>query len=117
MKGGFPHSQQIESLRSRFLVILQSTRKRGRPIGTGIDDSDRIARLSELLRIHPDLKPTTAIRIMGFSDPSAIRRLRDKYKLMLHASGAIAASPMPVLAPIGTSLPDTKADLATRPMR
>ncbi len=55
--------------------------RRGRPKGTGIDDSDRIARLAELLRIQPDLRPTTAIRLMGFSDPSAIRRLRDKYKI------------------------------------
>ncbi len=55
--------------------------RRGRPKGTGIDDSDRIARLAELLRIEPDLRPTTAIRLMGFSDPSAIRRLRDKYKI------------------------------------
>jgi hypothetical protein len=55
--------------------------RRGRPKGTGIDDSERIARLDELLRIQPDLRPTTAIRLMGFSDPSAIRRLRDKYKI------------------------------------
>ncbi len=56
--------------------------RRGRPKGTGIDDSDRIARLAELLRVRPELKPTTAIRLMGFSDPSAIRRLRDKYKVV-----------------------------------
>ena len=55
--------------------------RRGRPKGTGIDDSDRIARLDELLRVHPELRPTTAIRLMGFSNPSAIRRLRDKYKV------------------------------------
>ncbi len=56
--------------------------RRGRPKGTGINDGDRIARLAELLRVRPELKPTTAIRLMGFSDPSAIRRLRDKYKLV-----------------------------------
>ncbi len=61
--------------------MLHSPIRRGRPKGTGIDDSDRIARLDEMLRVHPDLKPTTAIRLMGYSDPSAIRRLRDKYKL------------------------------------
>lgn len=54
--------------------------RRGRPKGSGIDDADRLQRLAELLRVRPDLKPTTAIRLMGFSDPSAIRRLRDKYK-------------------------------------
>lgn len=71
--------------------MMKSTGKRGRPKGTGIDDSDRIARLAELLRVHPDLKTTTAIRVMGFSDPSAIRRLRDKYKL-------VSRSPNPTLA-------------------
>ena len=61
--------------------MLHDSTRRGRPKGTGIDDSDRIARLDELLRIRPDLRPTTAIRLMGYSDPSAIRRLRDKYKV------------------------------------
>lgn len=61
--------------------MLHTSSRRGRPKGTGIDDSDRIARLDELLRIHPELKPTTAIRMMGYSNPSAIRRLRDKYKI------------------------------------
>lgn len=61
--------------------MLHSPSRRGRPKGTGIDDSDRIARLDELLRVHPEMKPTTAIRLMGYSNPSAIRRLRDKYKI------------------------------------
>jgi hypothetical protein len=61
--------------------MLHTPIRRGRPKGTGIDDSDRIARLDEMLRVHPDLRPTTAIRLMGYSDPSAIRRLRDKYKI------------------------------------
>lgn len=61
--------------------MLHSPSRRGRPKGTGIDDNDRIARLDELLRVHPEMKPTTAIRLMGYSNPSAIRRLRDKYKI------------------------------------
>lgn len=80
--------------------MLQTKSRRGRPKGTGIDDSDRIARLAELLRMRPDLKPTTAIRSMGFSDPSAIRRLRDKYKNFVlgvngltSETGVTAASP------------------------
>lgn len=60
--------------------MIETKARRGRPIGTGIDDSDRIARLAELIKTQPELKPTTAIRVMGFSDPSTIRRLRDKYK-------------------------------------
>lgn len=59
--------------------MLQAKGRRGRPKGTGIDDSDRIARLAELISIYPELRPTTAIRKMGISDPSVIRRLRDKY--------------------------------------
>jgi hypothetical protein len=66
--------------------MLHTSARRGRPKGTGIDDSDRIARIDELLRIHPELKPTTAIRLMGVSDPSAIRRLRDKYKIFAISS-------------------------------
>jgi hypothetical protein len=61
--------------------MLHTPVRRGRPKGTGIDDNKRLAQLAELLRIRPDLRPTTAIRQMGYSDPSAIRRLRDKYKV------------------------------------
>jgi hypothetical protein len=61
--------------------MLHTPIRRGRPKGTGIDDNDRIARLDELLRVHPEMRPTTAIRLMGYSNPSAIRRLRDKYKV------------------------------------
>jgi len=61
--------------------MLHAPIRRGRPKGTGIDDNDRITRLDELLRVHPELRPTTAIRLMGYSNPSAIRRLRDKYKV------------------------------------
>jgi hypothetical protein len=61
--------------------MLHTPVRRGRPKGTGIDDNQRLAQLAELLRIRPDLRPTTAIRQMGYSNPSAIRRLRDKYKV------------------------------------
>ena len=68
--------------------MIETKARRGRPIGTGIDDSDRIARLAELLKIQPDLRPTTAIRVMGFADPSTIRRLRDKYKALQTSTAA-----------------------------
>jgi len=61
--------------------MLHTPVRRGRPKGTGINDNERLAQLDALLRIRPDLRPTTAIRQMGYSDPSAIRRLRDKYKV------------------------------------
>lgn len=89
--------------------------RRGRPKGTGIDDSDRIARLAELIRVHPDLKPTSAIKVMGITDPSIIRRLRDKYSAYLREAAAnTAATPRPAApAPIARSpAPGDKASAA-----
>ncbi|HMN38255.1 MAG TPA: hypothetical protein PKD49_11185 [Hyphomicrobium sp.] len=84
--------------------MLQAKSRRGRPKGTGIDDSDRIARLAELIRVHPELKPTTAIRVMGITDPSVIRRLRDKYtaylrNLSVEKARARAVAAQPPAAP------------------
>jgi hypothetical protein len=52
---------------------------RGRPKGTGLDDRAIIQSVIEMVAANPDLKPTTAIRSFGVTDPSAIRRLRDKF--------------------------------------
>lgn len=95
-------------------MIVQSTRKRGRPKGTGIDDSDRIARLTELLRVQPDLKPTTAIRAMGVSDPSVIRRLRDKYKHMLSLAGTNTPQPVPARVAIQGVAAETPGPFVVR---
>ncbi|CCB67752.1 MULTISPECIES: hypothetical protein [unclassified Hyphomicrobium] len=80
--------------------MLHAPVRRGRPKGTGIDDSDRIARLDELLRVHPEMKPTTAIRMMGYSDPSAIRRLRDKYKVFAMKARIELAKEMRTAVPV-----------------
>ena len=53
---------------------------RGRPKGSGIDDDKIIAKITKLLAKDPDLKPTTAIKTVGITDASSIRRLRDKLK-------------------------------------
>ncbi len=53
---------------------------RGRPVGTGIDDTERLIVLRARLAADPQLKPTTAIKALGLTDPSVIRRLRDKLK-------------------------------------
>lgn len=53
--------------------------RRGRPKGSGIDDRVRLREIAALLAANPDLRPTTAIKTMGVTDPSVIRRLRDKY--------------------------------------
>lgn len=54
-------------------------RPRGRPIGTGIDDSAHIEKL-KTLSSKTGLKLTPLIRSIGFTDPSHIRRIRDKFK-------------------------------------
>lgn len=53
--------------------------RRGRPKGTGIDDRGHLQRIAAMLASDPELKPTTAIKSLGVTDPSIIRRLRDKF--------------------------------------
>lgn len=60
--------------------MAEVPRKRGRPKGSGIDDGTMLAAIARLRAVDPDLKPTTAIRKLGITDPSVVRRLRDKLK-------------------------------------
>lgn len=60
-------------------MSCHSTR-RGRPRGSGLDDRVQLRRIADLLEADPALKPTTAIKALGVTDPSTIRRLRDKLK-------------------------------------
>ncbi|MEO1207482.1 MAG: hypothetical protein AAFV45_14240 [Pseudomonadota bacterium] len=55
-------------------------KKRGRPKGSGINDAAILQDIASLIATNTDMKPTTAIKALGYSDPSTIRRLRDKYK-------------------------------------
>lgn len=55
-------------------------RPRGRPKGTGIDDRETLRSVMSLLGSDIGLRPTTAIRQLGISDPSVVRRLREKLK-------------------------------------
>jgi hypothetical protein len=55
---------------------------RGRPKGTGLDDASHLRAIAGLIAADPELKPTTAIKALGITDPSVIRRLRDKYSAM-----------------------------------
>jgi hypothetical protein len=52
---------------------------RGRPKGTGLNDAAHLRAIAGLMAANPDLRPTTAIKTLGITDPSVIRRLRDKY--------------------------------------
>jgi hypothetical protein len=54
---------------------------RGRPKGSGKDDWSRLRQIATLIAANPALKPTTAIKRIGVTDPSVIRRLRDKFHL------------------------------------
>ena len=58
-----------------------ATVRYGRPKGSGLDDHKQLESIAALLAANPKLKPTTAIRSLGVSDPSAIRRLRDKFRI------------------------------------
>lgn len=66
--------------------------RRGRPRGSGLDDRAQLRRIVEMLEADPGLKPTTAIKAMGVSDPSTIRRLRDKLRAAAPAHGARTGS-------------------------
>jgi hypothetical protein len=54
--------------------------KRGRPTGSGINDRIWLRELGRLVRLNPTIKPTSAIKALGVTDPSMIRRLREKHK-------------------------------------
>ena len=77
---------------------------RGRPKGTGRDDRAILMSVIKMVETNPHLKPTTAIKSIGVTDPSAIRRLRDKFHVaqgQTHAKVSpkrVAAAP-PAAAP------------------
>ena len=62
--------------------------QRGRPVGTGIDDRIWLRELGRIISVAPATPPTTAIRSLGFTDPSTIRRLREKHKRLATADAA-----------------------------
>ncbi|MCB1519729.1 MAG: hypothetical protein KDJ37_04035 [Hyphomicrobiaceae bacterium] len=66
--------------------MSETTSRRGRPKGTGIDDRATLEEIARLIAADPSLRPTTAIKAMGLTDPSVIRRLRDKYTLSTAAA-------------------------------
>ena len=113
-------------------------RQRGRPKGSGINDWERLLTIASLMEKNPKLKVTTAIKELGFTDPSVIRRLRDKFKanqrvLMRPAkkraaaaeasptgfhdkAGGIAASPLTARSSSDTKRSLTVEELAAAPV-
>ncbi len=78
--------------------MTASVRRRGRPKGTGIDDSTTLARIAALMAANQTLKPTTAIKAAGITDPSVVRRLREKLKDAPVASAVKKLSLVPPVA-------------------
>jgi hypothetical protein len=74
--------------------MAQKTAARGRPKGTGLDDAGPLAAIAELIAANPGMKPTTAIKALGFSDPSTVRRLRDKYQQRYAPRDVAPAQPL-----------------------
>lgn len=72
--------------------MARKTATRGRPKGTGVDDGARLIAMADLIAANPGMKPTTAIKSLGITNPSVIRRLRDKYNL----DGSPVQKPAPV---------------------
>jgi hypothetical protein len=64
--------------------MSQPRPQRGRPKGTGINDTGTLRDIARLLAANPKLRPTTASKMLGIADPSVIRRLRDKYNDRRH---------------------------------
>lgn len=61
--------------------MTQAKRNRGRPPGTGLDDSRTLQAMAELMASEPRLKPTTAIkRLIASPNHAEIRRLQSKWK-------------------------------------
>ena len=58
---------------------MESKPTRGRPKGSGIDDTPTLMKIAAIVAADPDIKRTTAIKQAGISNPSHIRRLRDKF--------------------------------------
>jgi hypothetical protein len=96
--------------RSRIMPGIKRTR--GRPKGSGIDDSRTLLEIGRLIESTPNLRPTTAIRRLGIQDPSTIRRLRDKYnasKDAIHAELIGLPGPRPLNDNISFRLPTEAA--------
>jgi len=51
--------------------------RRGRPAR---NDAETLQKLAALIRSTHNLSPTTGLKLLGFTDPSDIRRLRDKHR-------------------------------------
>lgn len=77
---------------------------RGRPKGTGLNDAAQLRAIANLMATNPDLKTTTAIKTLGITDPSVIRRLRDKFSAVESQLVAEIAPRLPFDAPMDNAI-------------
>ena len=91
MRAEYQHPWLNDSYFPWGLSMPTAKTARGRPRGTGLDDRAVLKSVIELIATHPEMKPTTAIRSVGVSDPSAIRRLRDKFHLTQRSLKTVSA--------------------------
>lgn len=63
------------------ISIFTVPTKRGRPVGTGINDSRRLERIVEIMDRQPGLAASWVIReMLHIANPSVVRRLRNKLR-------------------------------------
>lgn len=92
-------------------------RSRGRPRGTGLDDTRTMSRVADMLVANSSLKPTTAIK-SALDNPTetAVRRLQGKWKD--HGNRYLAdARARQSPAPMPTSQEQTSAPCPADPAR
>lgn len=88
-------------------MSLDATR-RGRPKGSGLDDQKHLQKIADMIAAKPDLKPTTAIKALGITDPSIIRRLRDKFSEFSSAIAQPADTPAATITPRPAALSEPR---------
>lgn len=114
-----PPIETDEPVMAELLNAPAPSRARGRPKGTGIDDGVLLGRIGDLLRVDPFLKSTTAIKRLGISDASIIRRLRNKMKSGGKTAETRTPEPAPQTLPLQqprTVGPDQPPTPTMRPM-
>ncbi len=95
--------------------MTASNVRRGRPKGSGINDRQRLGEIARLIGNNPRMKPTTAIKALGITDPSTIRRLRDKFNIdhgdgystssVSHYAAPARAAPLTAAEPLRKAMP------------
>jgi hypothetical protein len=95
--------------------MAQKSAARGRPKGTGLDDAGSLAAVGKMIAANPGMKPTTAIKALGITNPSAVRRLRDKYQQSVTKPSRPAALPANNVISLSTRTPVVRHESSPSP--